>query len=398
MRNIAALIVAGGRGSRFGADGPKQYEMLAGRPLLRHAIEAFLASPQTGRICCVIHADDHDLYRQATDELPVSGVANGTLLPPVTGGATRQASVCHGLKALAATGQPPDLVLIHDAARPLLPLPVIERVLTALDSAKGAIPALPVADTLKRASADGEIAETVPRDHLWRAQTPQGFCFAGILAAHRQATHDNFTDDADLLQAAGHAVSIVPGDDSLLKVTTMADLASLEMRLTAHMETRTGFGYDVHAFGPGSHVTLGGISIPHTKGLTGHSDADVGLHALCDAIYGALADGDIGSHFPPSEAEWRGADSAQFLEHAAGLVRQRGGAIQHLDLTMVCERPKIGPHRETIRARIAEIAALPVHRVAVKATTSEKLGFTGREEGIAAHAVATLRLPVPDSE
>lgn len=399
MRNIAALIVAGGRGSRFGADGPKQYELLAGRPLLRHAIEAFLASPQTARICCVIHADDHDLYRQATNDLAGDGAASGKLLAPATGGATRQASVRLGLEALAATDRPPDLVLIHDAARPLLPLAVIERVVSALDSAKGAIPALPVADTLKRASAVGAIAETVSRDNLWRAQTPQGFGFARILAAHRHATHDNFTDDADLLQAAGHTVNIVPGDESLLKVTTMADLASLEMRLAAQMETRTGFGYDVHAFAEsGSHVTLGGIPIPHAKGLAGHSDADVGLHALCDAIYGALADGDIGSHFPPGEEAWRGADSAQFLEHAAGLVRQRGGAIQHLDLTLVCERPKIGPHREAMRARIAEIAALPLHRVAVKATTSEKLGFTGREEGIAAQAVATLRLPMPDAQ
>lgn len=397
MRKIAALIVAGGRGSRFGAGGPKQYELLAGRPLLRHAIEAFQASSQTGQVCCVIHADDHDLYRRTADGLAAHGMAGGKLLPPVTGGATRQASVRNGLEALAASEPPPDFVLIHDAARPLVPQPVIERVLTALDGAIGAIPALPVADTLKRAFADGAIAETVPRGGLWRAQTPQGFRFAEILAAHRSATHENFTDDADLLQAAGLPVSIVPGDESLLKVTTMADLASLEMRLSAKMETRTGFGYDVHAFGPGDHVTLGGIRIPHAKGLAGHSDADVGLHALCDAIYGALADGDIGSHFPPSEAEWRGADSARFLEHAAGLVRQRGGGVQHLDLTLVCERPKVGPHRDTMRTRIAEIAALPLHRVAVKATTSEKLGFTGREEGIAAHAVATVRLPVPDA-
>ena len=391
MTNIAALIVAAGRGSRYGGDGPKQYEMLAGRTLLRHAVEAFADAGQAGVICCAIHADDAALYRTATE-----GLDCAALLPPVIGGATRQASVRNGLEALATADMPPDLVLIHDAARPLLPPAVIGRVLAALDGTAGAIPGLPVADTLKRAAAGGGVAETVPRDGLWRAQTPQGFRFADILAAHRTAPHENFTDDADLLQAAGKAVSIVPGDESLLKVTTAADLASLEMRLASSMETRTGFGFDVHAFGPGDNVTLGGIRIPHAKGLSGHSDADVGLHALCDAIYGALADGDIGSHFPPTEATWRGADSARFLEHAAGLVRTRGGAILHLDLTLVCERPKIGPHREAMRNRIAAIAGLPLHRAAVKATTSEKLGFTGREEGIAAHAVATLRLPVPD--
>lgn len=398
MQTIAALIVAAGRGSRFGGEGPKQYAPLAGKPLLRHAIEGFLATPGITQIRCAIHADDRGFYADA-----VTGLTDQRLLEPVIGGATRQASVKAGLDSLAGSETPPDCVLIHDAARALVDTAVVERVLAALTESPGAIPALLVVDTLKRAVDDktgggAMIAETVPRTNLWRAQTPQGFRFADIMQAHQTAPHDNFTDDADLLQAAGKQVALVPGSESLLKVTTMADLHTLEAHLAAQMETRTGFGYDVHAFGPGDHVTLGGVRIEHSKGLTGHSDADVGLHALCDAIYGALADGDIGQHFPPSQSEWRGADSSLFLVHAAGLVHEHNGAILHLDLTLVCERPKIGPHREAMRARIADIAGLPLHRVAVKATTSERLGFTGREEGIAAHAVATLRLPVPPDQ
>lgn len=391
MQIIAALIVAAGRGSRFGGEGPKQYAQLAGKPLLRHAIEGFLAAPGLGLVRCAIHADDRAIYDAA-----VAGISDARLLAPVIGGATRQASVRAGLEELAASELPPDCVLIHDAARPLVDIEVVAHVLAALDENPGAIPALPVADTLKRTGDDNSIVETVSRAGLWRAQTPQGFRFADILSAHKNALHEDFTDDADLLQAAGKQVMLVPGAESLLKVTIMADLQTLEAHLAAQMETRTGFGYDVHAFATGDHLTLGGIRIDHSQALSGHSDADVGLHALCDAIYGALADGDIGHHFPPSQNQWRGADSSIFLVHAAGLVTERGGAIQHLDLTLVCERPKIGPHRETMRARIADIAGLPLHRVAVKATTSEKLGFTGREEGIAAHAVATLRLPVQD--
>ena len=391
MQIIAALIVAAGRGSRFGGEGPKQYAQLAGKPLLRHAIEGFLAAPGLGLVRCAIHADDRAIYDAA-----VAGISDARLLAPVIGGATRQASVRAGLEELAASELPPDCVLIHDAARPLVDIEVVAHVLAALDENPGAIPALPVADTLKRTDDDNSIVETVSRAGLWRAQTPQGFRFADILSAHKNALHEDFTDDADLLQAAGKQVVLVPGAESLLKVTIMADLQTLEAHLAAQMETRTGFGYDVHAFATGDHLTLGGIRIDHSQALSGHSDADVGLHALCDAIYGALADGDIGHHFPPSQNQWRGADSSIFLVHAAGLVTERGGAIQHLDLTLVCERPKIGPHRETMRARIADIAGLPLHRVAVKATTSEKLGFTGREEGIAAHAVATLRLPVQD--
>jgi 2-C-methyl-D-erythritol 4-phosphate cytidylyltransferase/2-C-methyl-D-erythritol 2,4-cyclodiphosphate synthase len=336
----------------------------------------------------VIHADDRAAYAAA-----VAGLDPTRLLAPVVGGATRQASVRNGLEALALLKPPPNQVLIQDAARPLVDAATVCRVLDALAAQPGAIPALAVADTLKRAAADGSIAATVPRAGLWRAQTPQGFHFDAILAAHRAAPHESFTDDADLLQATGGRVTLVDGAETMLKVTTMADLATLETMLAARLEPRTGYGYDVHAFGPGDQVTLGGVTIPHERGLVGHSDADVGLHALCDAIYGALAEGDIGRHFPPGETEWRGADSARFLAHAAGRVHARGGVVLHLDLTLVCERPKIGPHRDAMRARIAAIAGIAIDRVAVKATTSERLGFTGREEGIAAHAVATLRLP-----
>ena len=389
MADVTVLIVAAGRGSRFGTDGPKQYALLGGKPLLRWAIEAFLAVPELTSVRCVIHPDDHAAYESA-----IAGLSTGRIASPVEGGATRQASVRLGLEAIAASGTPPSTVLIHDAARPFVFTTVITRVLAALRQVPGAIPALAMVDTVKMADATNTITATVPRAGLWRAQTPQGFDFQHILAAHRAAPHEDFTDDADLLQASGHDVVVVDGDEALLKVTTMSDLARLEMVLAASQETRTGFGYDVHAFADGDHVTLGGVSIPHAKGLAGHSDADVGLHALCDAIYGALADGDIGSHFPPSQAEWRGADSALFLEHAAALVSKRGGIIAHLDLTLVCERPKIGPHREAMRERIAAISGVSLDRVAVKATTSERLGFTGREEGIAAHAVATIRLPL----
>jgi len=382
----AALILAAGRGSRFGqASGPKQYARLAGQPLLRWAAEALLACDGVHEVHCVIHADDRERYKKALAGLPVAAA--------VIGGATRQASIRRGLETLAVSATPPARVMIHDAARPLLFPSVVGRVQAALNEAPGAIPALPVADTLKRVASDHRIAETVPRAGLWRAQTPQGFRFPDILAAHRAATHEDFTDDAGLLQAAGLPVALVEGDEALLKVTTAGDLARLEALLATSSETRTGFGYDVHAFGAGEFVTLGGVRISHTKGLAGHSDADVGLHALCDAIYGALADGDIGAHFPPSEAAWANADSAVFLRHAMERVAARGGRILHLDLTLICQRPKIGPHRGTMRTRIAEITGLALDRVAVKATTSEKLGFMGREEGIAAHAVATLSLP-----
>ena len=382
----AALIVAAGRGERFGGGGPKQYALLAGRPLLRWSVEGLLAHPAIAVAMCVIHPDDCADYAAATAGLAVA--------EPIAGGATRQASVRCGLEALAALDNPPGRVLIHDAARPLVPSSVVDRVLAALEGSPGVIPGLQVVDTLKRSAADGTIEATVARDGLWRAQTPQGFHFNAILAAHRGAAHENYTDDADLLQAAGAPVTVVEGDEAMLKVTRAPDLTRLEALLASGSETRIGFGYDVHAFGPGDHVWLAGVRIAHNRGLAGHSDADVGLHALCDAIYGALADGDIGEHFPPSDETWRDADSSRFLRHAGGLVTERGGRILHLDLTLVCEHPKIGPHREAMRARIAEILGLSLDRVAVKATTSEKLGFTGREEGIAAHSVATLSLPV----
>ncbi|MDZ4738018.1 MAG: bifunctional 2-C-methyl-D-erythritol 4-phosphate cytidylyltransferase/2-C-methyl-D-erythritol 2,4-cyclodiphosphate synthase [Rhodospirillaceae bacterium] len=380
---IAALIVAGGRGRRFGGELPKQYRMLAGKPVLRHAIDAFLSSPLVDRIQVVIRDSDRAHYDAATRGL--------ALLVPVAGGDTRQASVRSGLEALATN--PPASVLIHDAARPFLSTPMIAGCAAALNSAPGAIVAVPLRDTLKRGSQNNEIAGTVDRNSLWRAQTPQAFRFADILAAHRRAAGQDLTDDAAVAEASGLATLLVEGSDDNIKITTEDDLARAERLLAAAREYRTGFGYDVHRFAPGNAITLGGVRIPHDCGLDGHSDADVALHALTDAILGAIGAGDIGAHFPPSDMQWKGADSARFLAHAASLVRVRGGSIVHLDLTIVCERPKIGPHREAMVARIAAIAGLEPGRVSVKATTTEGLGFTGRSEGIAAQAVATVGLP-----
>jgi 2-C-methyl-D-erythritol 4-phosphate cytidylyltransferase/2-C-methyl-D-erythritol 2,4-cyclodiphosphate synthase len=302
--------------------------------------------------------------------------------------------VLRGLESLAAT--PPARVLIHDGARPFVAAAVIDRVLAALADSPGAIAALPVVDTLKQA-AGGRIAGTRDRTGLWGAQTPQGFRFAEILAAHRAAAGEELTDDAAVAERAGLAVTLVEGSRENMKVTSQDDLAVAERWLRgAQEETRVGQGFDVHAFGPGDHVTLCGIRVPHDAGLVGHSDADVGLHALTDAILGALGAGDIGSHFPPSDPQWRGADSGKFLVHARDLVAAQGGRLLHLDVTLICERPKIGPHRDAMVARIAGLLDLPAGRVSVKATTTEKLGFTGRGEGIAAQAVATIALPPLD--
>lgn len=390
--HIAVLIVAAGSGLRFGAEVPKQYAVLRGKPLLRLAIEGCLGADEVGVVRCVIHPDFRPHYEMAVD-----GLSADRLGDPVYGGPTRQESVKAGLEALAGGSCAPDIVLIHDAARPLVDGGVIRSLLESLDRYDGVIPVLPLVDTVKRSRDGATIETTLDRSLLWRAQTPQAFNFNAILAAHRNAGHNDFTDDADVLQAAGKSVGLVPGSERLAKVTTGRDLEQLESMLALPMEVRTGFGFDVHAFGDGDHVVLGGVRISHSRGLSGHSDADVGIHALCDALFGALADGDIGSHFPPSEEQWKGADSSIFLAYAADLVRKREGSIQHLDLTLVCEAPKIGPHRERMRVRIAEIARIDIGRVAVKATTSERLGFTGRGEGIAAHAVATLSLPVPPS-
>ena len=381
MGGCVALIVAAGRGMRFGGDGPKQYQTLGGAPLLRRTVKAFLDHPGVSAIQPVIHPDDALLYAEAIADLPWI-----KLLPAVHGGATRQQSVRNGLEALA--GKPPDLVLIHDGARPMVSASVIGAVIDTLRDADGALPCLPVVDTLKRLDG-GKVGATVSRDGLARAQTPQGFRYPAILAAHRKAGGVDFTDDAAVLEAAGGTVVSVPGDEANVKVTTMDDLKRLEGAL---MEIRTGTGFDVHKFGPGDGVWLCGLKIPHTQGLEGHSDADVALHAATDAILGAIGDGDIGAHFPPTDPQWRGVSSDRFLRHAYDLMKARGGALTHLDVTIICERPKVGPHRAAMVARIAEIMGVEKHRVSVKATTTEGLGFTGRREGIAAQAVATVRI------
>lgn len=381
---IYALVVAAGRGTRLGGRLPKQYLPLGGRPLLRHTLEALRAHPRIAGIAAVIHPDDRPLYEEAARGLD--------LLPPVAGGAQRQDSVRNGLEALAA--HRPSRVLIHDGARPFIDAAVIDRVIGALDAAPGAIAALPIRDTVKHETG-GHVARTVERAGLWRAQTPQGFHFEAIVAAHRAAAGSELTDDAAVAERAGLSVALVEGSEDNFKVTTADDLGRAERLLAARLgDVRTGHGFDVHAFGPGDSVRLCGVAIPHERGLVGHSDADVGLHALTDAILGALGAGDIGMHFPPSDPRWRGASSDRFLRHAADLVAEAGGILAHADVTLVCERPKVGPHRAAMIARIAEILRIDERRVSVKATTTEKLGFTGRGEGIAASAVATIRLPL----
>lgn len=386
-----ALIVAAGTGQRFGAERPKQYLDLAGQPVLRRTVEAFRRHPKVSAVRVVINPAFRDLYDAA--------VAGLDLPEPVAGGASRQDSVRNGLEALAESA--PDLVLIHDAARPLIDADTIDAVIAALDHCPAALAAVPVADTLKRGNGGlggglggGLVTGTVDRSGLWRAQTPQGFRFPDILAAHRAAAGLELTDDAAVAERAGLPVALVPAREENFKVTTPDDLTRAARALdSALSDIRTGSGFDVHRFAEGDHVTLCGVRVPHTHRLDGHSDADVGLHALTDAILGALCAGDIGSHFPPSDPQWRGADSALFLKHAAELVTARGGRIAHVDVTIICERPKVGPHREAMTARVAEILGMPVDRVSVKATTTERLGFTGRGEGIAAQAVATVRLP-----
>jgi 2-C-methyl-D-erythritol 4-phosphate cytidylyltransferase / 2-C-methyl-D-erythritol 2,4-cyclodiphosphate synthase len=388
---VAGLVVAAGRGTRLGAVLPKQYQALGRGSVLAHAVEALLVHPGIGRVVVAIHPDDAGLYASAT-----AGVGDARLGPPVAGGATRSASVLSGLEALADWA--PDRVLIHDAARPFLGRAVIDRVLEALGAAEGACPALPVVDALW-AGADGAAAASVPRAGLMRAQTPQGFRFAAILAAHR-AHRGEAADDVAVARAAGLTVRLVPGEESVFKITTAEDLARARAMVQvasgeasgeeAGMDVRTGNGFDVHAFGPGEAVTLCGVRVAHRRGLIGHSDADVGLHAITDALFGALAEGDIGRWFPPSDPQWKGAASEVFLARAAEGGAERGFRIAHLDCTLVCERPKIGPHAEAMRASVARIVGVETDRVSVKATTSERLGFTGREEGIAALATATL--------
>jgi 2-C-methyl-D-erythritol 4-phosphate cytidylyltransferase/2-C-methyl-D-erythritol 2,4-cyclodiphosphate synthase len=383
---VAAVIVAAGRGSRAGGGVSKPYRQLAGVPMIRMSLALFSGHKQIEFVQPVVHPDDAALYDNA-----VTGM---TLLPPVFGGATRQASVRAGLEALAP--RRPDIVLVHDAARPFASAALISRAIAG--GAQGAaIPGLPVTDTIKTIDASGRVEATLDRAQLRAVQTPQGFRFASLLDAHRRAAEagrDDFSDDAALMEWAGADVAVFAGEPGNVKLTTAQDFAQAEaLRLAALSDIRIGNGFDVHAFGDGDHVTLGGIKIPHPRGLSGHSDADVALHALVDAILGALADGDIGVHFPPSDPQWRGASSDRFLKFAVERVCARGGMIAHLDLTIVCEAPRIGAYRDAMREQIAALAVLPLDRVAVKATTSEKLGFTGRGEGIAAFATATVRLP-----
>ncbi len=373
---IAAILVAGGSGVRFGTGTPKQFLPLAGRPVIRHAADAL--------------AREVTLLQPVGDIALLSAALAGIDHLPVTaGGATRQLSVRAGLEALAPHA--PDIVLVHDAARPFVPPGIVVALVAALRNHPGAIPALPVADTLKRVR-DGLIETTVPRDNLFRAQTPQAFDFPLLLALHRSAA-EGATDDASILEAAGYAVALVAGHDDNIKLTFAEDFVRLENTLLRAMVPRVGTGYDVHAMQTGRKLILCGIEVAHDRGLAGHSDADVGIHALCDAIYGALAEGDIGRHFPPSEAAWKDADSARFLVHAAGRIAARGGVLANLDLTLICEQPKITPHAPAMIARIAGLLGVEASRVSIKATTTERLGFTGRMEGIAAQAVATIMLP-----
>ena len=383
MSGVAVLVVAAGKGERVGGIVPKQYASLMGKPVLRWTLEALARQTDVTAIQVAIGPEQEALYADA--------VAGLNLRAPIVGGATRQESVRLGLEALADAV--PDIVLIHDAARPLVSDRLIAAVIASLEAgADAAVPLLPVADTLKK--HDGSAWNTVSRDGLHRAQTPQGFRFAKILRAHRHFAQRNVTDDMALAELAGLHIREVAGEEENLKITTPEDFVRAEAQLRAKLgESRTGMGYDVHKFVAGDHVWLCGIKVAHDHALEGHSDADVGLHALTDAILGAIGEGDIGVHFPPSDERWRGAPSWKFLDHAASLVRRKGGAIVHCDVTLICERPKIGPHREAMRARIADILSLDIARVSVKATTTEGLGFAGRQEGLGAQAVATVRLP-----
>jgi len=384
---VAAIVVAAGRGLRAGGEIPKQYRPVAGVAPIRASLCLFSRHPDVDLVLPVVHPDDAALFQAATD-----GVA---MLAPVAGGATRQESVCAGLEALAA--HEPEIVLVHDAARPFASPSLVTRAIAAARAHGAVVPGLAVADTIKSVDDADRITGTIDRARLRSVQTPQAFVFDTLLSAHRRARAagmNSLTDDAAVIEWVGIPVTIFEGEQGNVKLTTDEDFRKAEVSAFAGLgDVRAGTGYDVHAFGDGDHVWIGGVRIPHTRGLTGHSDADVALHALVDALLGALADGDIGQHFPPSDPQWKGASSDRFLAYAVDRLRQRKGRVAQLDVTIVCEAPRIGPHRDAIRQRIAEIAAVPVDRVSVKATTSEQLGFTGRREGIAALATATIRLP-----
>jgi 2-C-methyl-D-erythritol 4-phosphate cytidylyltransferase/2-C-methyl-D-erythritol 2,4-cyclodiphosphate synthase len=382
LSTCVALVVASGRGERFGGNQPKQFHPLGGQPMLRRCLERFSRHAAIDGVRTVVRPADAALYAAAAEGLD--------LLDPVPGGETRQESVRRGLESLAR--DPPERVLIHDGVRPLVSTALIDRVLAALSTHAAALPALPVVDTLKRGEA-GTVGGTVDRAGLYRAQTPQGFSYAQIMAAHRRFAGAAMTDDAALAEAAGIPVALVEGDEDNIKITEPADLARAERLLAANRRARTGLGFDVHRLAPGDGLILLGVRVPGPLRLVGHSDADVGLHALTDALLGALGAGDIGSHFPPSDPRWAGADSAIFLSHARDLVAGAGGRIDHVDVTVICERPKVGPHRTAMTTRVAELLVVAPGRVSIKATTTEGLGFPGRGEGIAAQAIATVSLP-----
>lgn len=390
-KSIAVIVVAAGKGERARGGNylePKQYQAIAGRPVLSRTIDAFLAHEAISHIVTVIHGEHGERYAAL-------GLSDDRLLAPVMGGATRQASVLEGLKALAPMR--PDLVLIHDAARPFVSEALINAVTAALAQFDGALPALPLTDTIKRSLDGREVVATEDRRLLAAAQTPQGFRFGQIFSAHMRAgtVRREFTDDAEIAEWAGLRVALVPGNRDNIKITHPDDFARAERILGDSMktETRIGTGYDVHSFVPGDHVWLGGVKIPHHSGLNGHSDSDVALHALTDALLGSIGEGDIGVHFPPSDPQWKGAASTIFLRHAGNLIAKRGGRIVNLDVTIVAEAPRIAAHAPAMCAVIAETLGISADRVAVKATTNEKLGFLGREEGIVSIASASVELP-----
>src|SRR5215212_1193694 len=386
---VAAVVVAAGRGTRAGLDYPKQYKMMAGAPMVRESLRVFTEHPQIDLVLAVIHPDDSARFASAAEGLRVA--------TPVPGAVTRQGSVRAGLEALGA--EAPAIVLVHDAARPFTSAALVSRAIAAAAKSGAAVPGLPVTDTVKLIDGEGGVAATLNRAALRTVQTPQAFAYPTLLDAHRRAAaarRDDFPDDAALVEWAGFKVTVFEGERGNMKMTTPVDFARIDRDAQiALADIRTGIGYDIHAFDSGGdHVWLGGVKIAHERKLSGHSDADVALHALTDAVLGALADGDIGVHFPPSDEKWRGASSDKFLKFAVDRVKTRGGIISHLDVAIVCEAPKISPRRDEMRARIAEIAGLSLDRVGVKATTNEKLGALGRAEGIAAYATATIRLPL----
>ena len=385
---VAAVVVAAGRGLRTGLDYPKQYKVLGGSPMVRESLRVFTGHPEVDLVVPVIHPDDTSRFAVAAEGL--------SLAKPVSGAATRQGSVRAGLESLAS--DKPDIVLVHDAARPFTSQALVSRAIAAAAKHGAAVPGLPVTDTVKLIDDDSLVASTLDRSHLRTVQTPQAFSYPLLLDAHRRASaakRDDFPDDAALVEWAGMKVAIFEGEARNMKMTTPEDFARVDREAQmAAADIRTGIGYDIHAFDEGGdQVWRGGVKIPHARKLQGHSDADVALHALTDAILGALADGDIGVHFPPSDEKWRGASSDKFLKFAVDRVTARGGQVSHLDVAIVCEAPKVNPHRDAMRARIAEIAGVSIDRVGVKATTNEKLGALGRSEGIAAMATATVRLP-----